>query len=313
MSLLKNKKILITGGKGFLAKHLIEKLKQYEINNKDIFISDFPEYDLRKEEDCLRAVRGVDIVIHLAGILGGVEFSKQHPGKIFYNNALMSLNIIEASRKGKVEKFIGIGSAYEYPKDILAPFKEENLWDGYPRKAKASYSLSKRFMLVQSQAYRREYNLNAIHLLMSNLYGPGDNFDHKDAHVIPSLKKKIIKAKLNKENYINVCGAGEEVLDFLYAQDAARGIILATEKYNGIEPVNIGTGKGISIKSLVKLLCKLINYNGEVRWGVQIINEPLCRTLDMSRSKKEFGFKSKMSLENGLKETIKWYLKNNKN
>ena len=310
MSLLKNKKILVTGGEGFLGKHLVQKLKQRGVNKENIFIFKFPDYDLRKIEDCFKVVKGIDIVIHLAGVVGGIGFNKQYPGRIFYDNSAIALNIIEASRKEEIEKFVGIGSVCEYPKITPVPFKEENLWNGYPEEANASYALAKKFMLVQSQAYREEYGFNAIHLLMLNLYGPGDNFNPETSHVIPALIRRIIEAKQNNKNYIEVWGTGKATRDFLYVEDAAEGIILATERYDKPEPLNLGSGMEISIKDLAELISKLMDYKGEIHWDTTKPDGQLRRMLDVSRAKKEFGFEAKTLFKEGLKKTIGWYIEN---
>lgn len=306
-----NKKILVTGGAGFLGKYIIEKLLKMGVKKEDIFVPVFPNYDLRKMKDCQRAIKGREIVIHLAGVVGGIEFNRQHPGKCFYDNAAMALNILEAARLEKVEKFTGIGSVCAYPRDIPPPFKEEDLWLGYPEETNAPYGLAKKFMLVQSQTYRVEYGLNAIHLLMLNLYGPGDNFDPKSSHVIPAIIRKVYEAKKESRNYIEAWGTGKPTRQFLYAKDAAEGIILATEKYNKSEPVNLGSGKEISIKDLTELICKLMDFKGEIHWDTTMPDGQPRRCFDLSRAKKEFGFEAKTDFEEGLKKTINWYIKQN--
>ena len=304
----KDKKILITGGNGFLGRYLVNKLLQKGIRRENIFTPTFNECDLRKMENCLRAVKGKDIVIHLAAVVGGIGFNRQHPGKCFFDNALMALNIIEAARLEKVEKFIGIGSVCAYPKDnIRIPFKEEDLWNGYPEETNAPYGLAKRFMLVQSQAYRKEYGLNAIHLLMVNLYGPGDNFNPDTSHVIPALIRKVDEAKKQGRKYIEAWGTGKPTREFFYVEDAAEGIILAAEKYNKAEPVNLGSGKEISIKDLAELICKLMGFKGEIRWDTSKPDGQPRRLFDHSRAEREFGFKAKTDFEQGLKKTIEWY------
>jgi GDP-L-fucose synthase len=305
-----NKKILVTGGNGFLGKHLVRKLIKRGIEKENIFTPSSKECDLRRMEDCQRAVKGKDIVIHLAAVVGGIGFNRQHPGKVFFDNAAMALNILEAARLEGVGKFTGIGSVCAYPKNIPIPFKEEDLWNGYPEETNAPYGLAKKFMLVQSQAYRKEYGLNAIHLLMLNLYGPGDNFDPEHSHVIPALIKKIDDAKKEGRDYIEVWGTGKPTREFFYVEDAAEGIILATERYNKPEPVNLGSGREISIKDLVKLICKLMDFKGEIRWdGSKPDGQPR-RFFDHLKAEKEFGFKAQTNFEKGLKKTISWYRKN---
>jgi len=306
----KNKKILVTGGAGFLGRHIIRKLKERGVEDKNIFVPIFGDYDLRRFEDCQKAVKGKDIVIHLAGFVGGIEFNRKHPGKLFFDNAAMALNMLEAARLEGVEKFTGIGSVCAYPKFTPVPFKEEDLWNGYPEETNAPYGLAKKFMLVQSQAYRAEYGLNAIYLLMINLYGPGDNFNPEKSHVIPALIQKVAEAKKNNRNFIEVWGTGKATRDFLYVEDAAEGILSATEKYDKPHPLNLGSGMEISIKDLVKIICQLMNFKGEIRWDTSKPDGQPRRCLDISKAEKEIGFKPKTDFEQGLRKTIQWYLNN---
>ena len=277
---------------------------------EDILVPVFPEYDLRNREDCQRAVKDRDVVIHLAGVVGGIGYNLQHPGQTFYDNAAMALNILEAARIEGVKKFTGIGSVCAYPKNTPVPFKEENLWLGYPEETNAPYGLAKKFMLVQSQAYRAEYGLNAIHLLMINLYGPGDNFDPKSSHVIPALIKKVAEAKKEGRDFIEAWGTGKATREFLYVKDAAEGIVLATEKYNKPGPVNLGSGMEISVRDLISLICRLMDFKGEIRWDASKAQGQLKRKLDISRAEKEFGFKAAITFEEGLRRTIDWYSTN---
>jgi len=312
MNYWQNKKILITGGDGFLGKHTINKLLLAGADKNNIVVPHFPEVDLREKQDCLKVINGVDVVIHLAATVGGIEFNRHHPGKIFYDNAAMSLNIIEASRIEGVKKFVGIGSACEYPKIIPVPFKEKNLWDGYPESTNAPYGLSKKFMLVQSQAYKMEYDLNCIHILMLNLYGPGDNFDPKSSHVIPATIKRIFDAKKAGDNHITAWGTGKSTRGFLYVEDAAEGVVMAAEKYDNPEPSNLGSAEEVSIKELVNLICEIVDFNGEIRWDTSKPNGQPRRALDVSRAENEFGFKAKTPFTQGLKKTINWYIENYK-
>jgi len=300
-----DKKILVTGGNGFLGKHLINNLEKKEV--KDIFAPDFKEYDLREKENCLKVVKRRDIVFHLAAVVGGIEYNRKHPGKAFYDNAAMALNILEASRIERVEKFIGVGSVCAYPKIIKPPFKENNLWQGYPEETNAPYGLAKKFMLVQSQAYMDEYGLNAIHLLMQNLYGPGDNFDLESSHVIPALIKKVAEAKKENKKYIEAWGTGSPTRQFLFVEDAAEAIILAAEKYNKRDPINIGSEEEISIKNLIGVICSLMDFKGEIRWDSSKPDGQPRRNFDLNRAKEEIGFETKTSFEKGLKKTIQWY------
>jgi len=305
---LSQKKILITGAQGFLGKHLAANLSvERKVPKENLFLPSFEELDLRKFEDCQKAVKGIDVVMHLAGLVGGIEFNRKHPGRAFYDNAAMALNLLEVCRQEGVEKFVGIGSICSYPKFTAVPFKEEYLWSGYPEETNAPYGLAKKFMLVQSQAYRLEYGLNAVHLLMLNLYGPGDNFDPESSHVIPALIKKVAEAKKHNQDYIEAWGTGKATRDFLYVKDAAEGIILAAEKYDKGDPVNLGSGMEISIKELAELICKLMEFKGEIRWDVSKPDGQPRRCLDVSRAEKEFGFKAMTNFEEGLKTTIQWF------
>ncbi len=304
-----NKRVLVTGGAGFLGKYVIDKLIQRGVKMENIFAPLFERYDLRKMEDCQKVIRGIDVVLHLAGVVGGIEFNRQHPGKTFFDNAAMALNLIEASRLEGIEKFVGIGSVCAYPKFSPVPFKEQDLWLGYPEETNAPYGLAKKFMLVQSQAYRTEYGLNAIHLLMLNLYGPGDNFDPETSHVIPALIRKVAEAKKENRSHIAAWGTGKATRDFLYVEDAAEGIILSAERYNKPDPINLGSGMEISIKALTELICRLIGFNGKVEWDSLKPDGQPRRCLDTSRAKKEFGFEAGTPFENGLRNTINWFLK----
>ncbi len=308
---LKHKKILLTGGAGFLGSFVVEKLLERDIPKENIFIPRSAEFDLRKWENCQKVVNGQDIVIHLAAKVGGIGYNMEHPGELFYDNLMMGSQIIEAARQAKVEKFVAIGTICAYPKFTQVPFKEDDLWNGYPEETNAPYGLAKKMMLVQAQAYRKQYGFNAIYLLPVNLYGPRDNFNPESSHVIPALIKKVADAQSNtSNNFITVWGTGKATREFLYVEDAAEGIILATEKYNKPDPVNLGSGMEISIKDLTELICKLMNFRGEIRWDSSKPDGQPRRCLDISRAEKEFGFKAKTDFKNGLKKTIEWYLKN---
>lgn len=311
MSLLKNKKILVTGGAGFLGSFVVAKLLERGVPKEDIFVPRSKDLDLRKESDCQKAVEGKDLVIHLAAKVGGIGYNKEHPAETFYDNAAMALNLIDSSHKAGVEKFVGVGSVCSYPKVVPMPFREDDLWSGYPEETNAPYGLAKKMMLVQSQAYRQQYGFNAIHLLMINLYGPGDNFDEKSSHVIPAIIKKVNAAKQAGKDFIEAWGTGIATREFLYAEDAAEGILLAAENYNKSEPVNLGSGMEISIKDLTETICRLMDFKGEIRWDSTKPDGQLRRMLDVSRAENEFGFKAKINFEEGLKNTINRYLKNN--
>jgi GDP-L-fucose synthase len=248
------------------------------------------------------------VVIHLAAVVGGIGANREHPGKFFYENLMMGVQLIEAARQAKVEKFVAIGTVCAYPKFTPVPFKEDDLWNGYPEETNAPYGLAKKMLLVQAQAYRQEYGMNTIYLLPVNLYGPGDNFDPAHSHVVPALIKKVADAQESGQNYIDVWGTGAASREFLYVDDAAEGIVLATEKYDKADPVNIGSSMEITIKELIATICKVMNFKGELRWDSTKPDGQPRRKLDVGRAEKEFGFKSKVTFEEGLKKTIDWYL-----
>ncbi|PIR72396.1 MAG: GDP-fucose synthetase [Candidatus Nealsonbacteria bacterium CG10_big_fil_rev_8_21_14_0_10_36_24] len=307
---LKEKKILITGAHGFLGKHLVKNLlEKRKIPKENLFLPTIEELDLRKWEDCQKAVEAQDIVIHLAAKVGGIGFNKEKPGELFYDNIIMGVQMMEAARQARVEKFVAIGTVCAYPKFTPVPFKEDDLWKGYPEETNAPYGLAKKMLLVQAQAYRQQYGFNAIYLLPLNLFGPGDNFDPKSSHVMAALICEISRAQKQGRDYIKVWGTGKASRGFLYVEDAAEGIILATEKYNKSEPVNLGSELEISIKDLAELICKLMDFKGEVRWDVSKPDGQPRRCLDVLRAEKEFNFKARTNFKEGLIKTIKWFLK----
>ncbi|MEW6455187.1 MAG: GDP-L-fucose synthase [Acidobacteriota bacterium] len=305
MNFWENKKILVTGGAGFLGSHVVKKIISKGVPPENISIPRSKEIDLRLWENCKKAVKGVDIVIHLAGKVGGIGFNQKYPGALFYDNIITGTQLMEAARQSEVEKFVGIGTVCCYPKFTPVPFKEENLWDGYPEETNAPYGFAKKMLLVQSQAYRKQYGFNSIFLLPVNLYGPGDKFDPESSHVIPALIKKFFDAIPSKS--VTIWGTGKATREFLYVEDCAEAIMLATEKYNKSEPVNIGAGFEISIKDLVNLIAKLTGFKGEIIWDSSKPDGQPRRMLDTSKALKEFGFKAKTSFEEGLKKTIEWY------
>ena len=305
---LSSRKILVTGGAGFLGNFVVKKLLARGVPKKNIFIPRSKEFDLRKWENCVKAVRGQDVVIHLAGKVGGIGFNREKPGELFYDNLMMGVQLMEAARLAGIEKFVAVGTICAYPKFTPVPFKESDLWNGYPEETNAPYGLAKKMLLVQAQAYRQQYDFNAIYLLPVNLYGPGDNFDPKNSHVIPALIKKVADAKRIGKKYINVWGTGKASREFLYVDDCAEGIVLATEKYNKPDPVNLGANREIKIIDLVKLICKLMDFKGDIRWNRTKPDGQPRRMLNTTLAKKEFGFKATTSFEDGLKKTISWYL-----
>lgn len=266
-------------------------------------------YDLRKKSDCKKVVQGVDIVIHLAANVGGIGYNQKNPGTLFYDNLLMGVHMMEEARKAGVDKFIAIGTVCAYPKFTPVPFREEDLWDGYPEETNAPYGLAKKMLLVQGQAYRQQYGFNAIYLLPVNLYGRGDNFDPKSSHVIPALIRRFIDAKKNKEKDIVVWGSGNATREFLYVDDCAEGIILATQHYNKPIPVNLGSSFEISIKRLAELIKELTGFEGMIIWDKTKPDGQPRRKLNTQKAKKEFGFVAKTDFEEGLKKTIEWYKK----
>jgi len=308
---LTKKKVLITGANGFLGKHLVKNLlKKRKASKENLFLPSSKELDLRKWENCQKAVENQDIVIHLAAKVGGIGLNQEKPGELFYNNLIMGIQLMEAARRSGVKKFVAIGTICAYPKFTPIPFKEDDLWNGYPEETNAPYGLAKKMLLVQAQAYRQQYGFNAIYLLPVNLYGPEDNFDTKSSHVIAALIKKVADAKKENRNYIDVWGTGKPTREFFYVEDAVEGILLATEKYDKPEPVNLGSGMEISIKSLAELICRLMDFKGEIRWDTTKPDGQPRRCLDTSRAKKEFSFEAKTPFEEGLKKTIDWYAKN---
>jgi len=304
----KDKNVVITGGNGFLGKHLVTEIKSQ--NPKSIFIPERPEYDLRKYEDCLKAAKKGDIVIHLAANVGGIGYNREFPATLFDDNILMGTFMMMAARDAKVKKYVAMGTICAYPKFTPVPFKEENLWDGYPEETNAPYGLAKKMQLVQAASYRQQYGFNAIFLLPVNLYGPGDNFNPKSSHVIPALIKKFVEATKNGEKEVVVWGTGAASREFLYVDDAARAIMLATEKYDKSDPVNLGAGFEITIKDLANLIKDQTGFKGKITWDKTKPDGQPRRMLDVGRAKKEFGFAAKTPFRKGLKETIEWYKKN---
>jgi Nucleoside-diphosphate-sugar epimerases len=304
---LATKRICVTGGAGFLGTHLIRRLKEH--GAREIFVPQYPEYDLVREADIIRMIDTAkpDIIIHLAAKVGGIGANREKPGEFFYDNLMMGVQLIHQAWLKGVEKFVAIGTICAYPKFTPIPFKEEDLWNGYPEETNAPYGLAKKMLLVQSQAYREQYGYNSIFLLPVNLYGPGDNFNPATSHVIPALIRKYLEAKEQGANEIVAWGDGTPTREFIYVEDAAEGITLATERYNSSEPVNIGSSFEISIKDLTETIARLTGFNGTIRWDTTKPNGQPRRKLDTTRAREAFGFEAKTDFEEGLKRTIAWY------
>jgi len=303
-----NKRIVVTGGDGFLGSYITEKLRKRDCKN--ILIPKIEDYNLVKLDDINRMYADMkpEIVIHLAAVVGGIGANREHPGKFFYENLMMGVQLIEQARLRNVPKFVAIGTICAYPKFTPVPFKEEDLWKGYPEETNAPYGLAKKMLLVQSQAYRQEYGFNSIFLLPVNLYGPGDNFKPESSHVIPALIKKCVDAVEAKQDHITCWGTGKVSREFIYVEDAAEGILLAAEHYNKPEPVNIGAGFEITIKDLVEKIAKFTSFKGEIKWDSSKPDGQPRRRLDTSKAEKEFNFTAKTPFEEGLKETVDWYI-----
>jgi len=298
----------VTGGAGFLGSHLIENLNQKRaVSENQIVTVRSADSDLRKWENCVKAVRDANVVVHLAARVGGIGFNQKNPATLFYDNIIMGVQMMEAARLEGVEKFVQVGTVCSYPKFTPVPFSEVDLWNGYPEETNAPYGIAKKALLVMAQAYRRQYSMNVIYLVPVNLYGPGDNFDLESSHVIPGLIRKFVDAVRNGKREVVVWGTGAASREFLYVEDAAEAIASATEKYDKGEPVNIGVGREIAIKKLVDLIARLTGFRGDVVWDASRPDGQLRRVLDTSRAKMEFGFEAKTDLEVGLRKTIAWY------
>ena len=302
-------RVAVTGGTGFLGSHVVGALGKRGADS--VFVPDHSEYDLRTERDIDRFYDDSQptLVIHLAASVGGIGANQKHPGRFFYDNAIMGVQLIERARRLQVPKFVTVGTVCSYPKFTKVPFREEDLWKGNPEETNAPYGLAKKMLLAQSQAYRREYGFNGIFLLPANLYGPGDNFDVEFSHVIPALIRKCVEAKESGKNTIEVWGSGTASREFLYVRDAAEGILLAAEHYNGSEPVNLGTGKEITIRELAELVCDVVGFEGELRWDSSKPDGQPRRCLDTRKALDLFGFKAEMDFRKDLEETVRWFLK----
>lgn len=309
---LANAKILLTGGHGFLGSKVYLELLRAGADEKNIFRPKSRELDLRLPENCKKAVKNKNLVIHLAANVGGIGYNQEHPGELFYDNAVMGIHLIEAARLAKVKKFVQVGTVCAYPKFTPVPFKEEYLWTGYPEETNAPYGLAKLILLEMLQAYRRQYGLNGIYLLPVNLYGPGDNFDPESSHVIPALIRKFVYAVEHRQEEVAVWGSGRASREFLYVDDAARGIMRAVLKYDKPEPVNLGSGQEIKIKDLARLIAKLTGFEGKIVWDKNKPDGQPRRRVNTSRAKKYFGFTAEVDFPTGLRRTVEWY-KNSRN
>jgi GDP-L-fucose synthase len=303
---LGGRRIVVTGGAGFLGSRVVERLRA---RGADVFVPRSRDYNLVEGDAVLRLYKDArpEIVIHAAAIVGGIGANRANPGRFFYDNLMMGAQCMEEARRSGIGKFVGVGTICAYPKFTPVPFKEDQLWNGYPEETNAPYGLAKKMLLVQAQAYRQQYGLNSIFLLPVNLYGPGDNFDPASSHVIPALIQKCMDAAREGRAEVDVWGSGKATREFLYVDDCAEAIVLATERYDGAEPVNIGAGFEISIKDLAELIARLAGFKGRLKWDASKPDGQPRRCLDTSRATQEFGFKSSTSFEQGLARTVEWY------
>ena len=303
----KAQKILVTGGAGFLGKQVIAQLVAAGANRDLITVPRSQHDDLRSLVTCEKVVQGQDLIIHLAAHVGGIGLNREKPAELFYDNLMMGVQLIHAAYQAQVKKFVCIGTICAYPNFTPIPFKESDLWNGYPEVTNAPYGVAKKAMLVQLQSYRQQYGFNGIYLLPVNLYGPEDNFDPRSSHVIPALIRKVYEAQQNGDRAIAVWGDGTPTREFVYSEDAARGIVMAAADYNESEPVNIGTGSEISIKDLISLICELMDYDGEIVWETDKPNGQPRRCLDVTLAQQAFGFRAQIDFREGLNKTIAWY------
>jgi GDP-L-fucose synthase len=304
---LSNKRIVVTGGAGFLGKQVVDQLRQAGAEPEKITVPRSRDQDLRRWENCQAVVKEQDIIIHLAAHVGGIGLNREKPAELFYDNLMMGTQLIHAAQEAGVEKFVCVGTICAYPKFTPVPFKEEDLWNGYPEETNAPYGIAKKALLVQLESYRLQYGFNGIYLLPVNLYGPEDNFDPRSSHVIPALICKVYEAQQRGDKTLAVWGDGSPTREFLYSTDAARGIVMGTQFYDQSDPINLGTNYEISIKDLVELICELMNFEGEIVWETDQPNGQPRRCLDTSKAKAAFEFTAQVDLRQGLENTIDWY------
>lgn len=310
MTFLTGRRIVVTGGAGFLGREVCRQLESY--NPREIFVPRSTVFDLRDRDAIQRLLRTArpEVVIHLAAVVGGIGANRDHPGRFCYENAIMGLDLLEQSRLFGVEKYVLVGTICSYPKHARVPFREDELWDGFPEETNAPYGLAKKLLMVQAQSYRQQYGLNATSLLPVNMYGPGDNFDLYSSHVIPALIRKVVEAQQWNRDRIDVWGTGQVSREFLFVRDAAKAVLMAAEKYNQPEPVNIGSGQEITIRALAELICDLCGFRGEICFDPNQPDGQPRRCLDTTRARQEFGFEAETDLREGLLETIEWYRAN---
>jgi GDP-L-fucose synthase len=304
---LEGKKILVTGGAGFLGKQVVAQLEKAGARPENITVPRSQTCDLRSLEHCQAAVKNIDIVIHLAAHVGGIGLNREKPAELFYDNLMMGTQLIHAAYLAGVQKFVCAGTICAYPKFTPVPFKEDDLWNGYPEETNAPYGIAKKALLVQLQSYRQQYGFNGVYLLPVNLYGPEDNFKPESSHVIPALIRKVYEAQQQGAKELPVWGDGSPTREFLFSEDAARGLVMGAQFYDEAEPVNLGTGSEISIRGLVELICRLMNFEGKLIWETDQPNGQPRRCLDTARAKEAFGFTAQVALEEGLRRTIEWY------